>query len=71
MARFYASIQGNRGEATRTGSASSGIEGHIRGWNLGAKVEMFTDPETGRDRLVIYRTSGSNGFEREKEIYSE
>lgn len=27
MSRFYGSIQGNRGEATRQGSKDSGIEG--------------------------------------------
>ena len=71
MARFYASIQGNRGEATRIGSASSGISGHIRGWNLGAQVELDVDPVTGNDRLTVYRTSGSNRTEMDKEIYSE
>ena len=71
MARFYASIQGNRGQVTRMGSASSGIEGHIRGWNLGVRVEMDTDPATGNDRLTVYRTSGSNKTEMDKEIYSE
>ena len=71
MARFYASIQGNRGGATRTGSANSGISGHIRGWNLGVRVEMDVDPHTGNDRLTVYRTSGSNGTEMDKEIYSE
>ena len=71
MARFYASIQGNRGEATRMGSANSGIEGHIRGWHLGVRVEMDVDPHTGNDRLTVYRTSRSNRTEMDKEIYSE
>lgn len=61
VARFYASIQGNRGEATRMGTANSGIEGHVRGWNIGAKVEVDVDPKTGKDRLTVYRTQGSNG----------
>lgn len=38
MARFYSSIQGNRSEATRMGTPASGISGHIRGWNIGARV---------------------------------
>ena len=71
MARFYAEIQGNRGAATRTGSANSGIGGHIRGWGLGARVEIDVDPHTGKDRLTVYRTSGSGGTEMDKEIYSE
>ncbi len=71
MARFYAEIQGNRGAATRTGSASSGISGHIRGWNLGAQVELDVDPATGNDRLTVYRTSGSNGELIAWKVYSE
>ena len=71
MARFYADIQGNRGEATRMGTASSGMSGHVRGWSLGARVEMDTDSE-GRDRLTVYRTGGSNGMSRDtREIYTE
>jgi len=48
MARFYASIQGNRGEATRMGTPTSGISGHVRGWNVGVRVEE------------VYSTFGSN-----------
>ena len=29
MARFYGDVQGNRGEATRMGTPSSGISAHI------------------------------------------
>lgn len=71
MARFYADIQGNRGSATRMGTPQSGISGHIRGWNLGARVEMDVDPKTGRDRLTVYRTNGSNGGGCDFEIYTE
>jgi hypothetical protein len=42
------------------GSAASGIEGHIRGWNVGVRVEFRVDGE-GRDVADIYRTGGSNG----------
>lgn len=62
MSRFYASIQGNRGEATRTGSANSGIVGHIRGWNVG--VHVVVGPKCGNedmDECCIYLTGGSNG----------
>ena len=59
MARFYASIKGSRGEATRMGSASSGISGHVRGWDVGARVEV--DDENGQDVVRVYRTGGSNG----------
>jgi hypothetical protein len=61
MAQFYANIQGNRGEATRMGTKSSGLSGHIRGWNVGARVEV--SHEDGHDVVRVYRTGGSNfGF---------
>jgi hypothetical protein len=59
MSRFYASIQGNRGKATRQGSAKSGIEGHIRGWNIGAYVALHVNPKTGEDEVSIHITGGS------------
>ena len=65
MAHFYASIQGNRGEATRMGTPNSGIEGHIRGWNIGCSVRCFVGTD-GVDRVRVSITSGSNGGAREK-----
>ena len=62
MAQFYASIQGNRGEASRMGSKNSGIEGHIRGWNIGARVVCFVDKKTGKDTVRVFKTAGSSGF---------
>lgn len=61
MAHFYADIQGARGEASRCGSKQSGIDGHIRGWNIGARVALRHDSKTGKDKCTIYLTSGSNG----------
>ena len=60
MAQFYATIRGNRGEATRIGSKDSGITGHIRGWHVGAKVTV--DHENGKDIVRVYKTDGSRGF---------
>ena len=39
MARFYGEIQGNKGQATRMGTKTSGFHAHIRGWDVGIKVE--------------------------------
>lgn len=58
MSRFYTEIQGNRGGATRQGSEKSGIEGHIRGWDIGARVSMHTLP-TGEDYVRVEITGGS------------
>ena len=60
MARFYASIQGNRGEATRMGTRNSGITGHVRGWSVGARVECTVNT-AGEDVVEIWLTSGSDG----------
>ncbi|MGE0278325.1 MAG: hypothetical protein AB7R40_23260 [Nitrospiraceae bacterium] len=59
MARFYASIQGARGEATRMGSVASGISGHIRGWDVGVRVEGVS--AEGVDAFNVFATFGSNG----------
>lgn len=61
MSRFYASIQGNRGEATRGGSKDSGIYGHIRGWHIGARVDVDAIGTT-RDEVTVQITGGSAGF---------
>ncbi len=61
MSQFYGSMQGSRGEATRTGGKNSGIEGHLRGWNIGVKIRCRHNITTGKDECDIYRTGGSNG----------
>jgi hypothetical protein len=60
MARFYAEIQGNRGEATRMGTAESGMRSHIRGWHNGAAVGMRANGDV--DYCDISLTSGSSGY---------
>lgn len=59
MAHFYGSMQGGRGETTRTGTKYSGMNAHVRGWNLGIKIEL--SHENGRDIVSVYQTGGSNG----------
>lgn len=61
MARFYASMKGQRGEASRMGSAASGIHAHVRGWDVG--IEVFGDTGDGADTdtFTVYLTAGSNG----------
>lgn len=60
MSHFYGDVQGNRGVATRGGSKDSGIEGHIRGWHTGARVECHHDDASGKDIVSVYRTGGSS-----------
>lgn len=68
MSHFYATIKGSRGEANRCGTANSGISGDIRGWNVGAKVEVSREKKTNVyceteefDLVRVYKTKGSNG----------
>lgn len=67
MARFYAQIHGSRGEATRLDTASSGLQGHIRGWDIGAKVIIHVNAK-GEDCVEVYLTSGSNGHHASKPL---
>ena len=64
MSQFYATIKGNRGRTTRCGSKASGITGHIRGWDIGAVVEVNHDPKTGQDTVTVWKTHGSHNPER-------
>jgi len=58
MAQFYAEIQGNRGKASRMGTKSSGMWCHIRGWDVGIRIDL--EHVNGRDRLTVSRTGGSH-----------
>lgn len=59
MSRFYGDLEGNRGVATRQGTANSGIVGHIRGWSVGARVRCFVN-EHGQDTVQVWTTGGSH-----------
>ena len=66
MAQYRAIIKGNRGEASRLGSKSSGLEAWVNGWNLGVSVEIRHIE--GKDRIFIYSTGGSNAPEKNRPI---
>ena len=51
MAQYRAIIKGNRGEASRLGSKSSGLEARVNGWDLGVYVEV--QHIEGKDRIFI------------------
>lgn len=68
MAHFYASIQGNRSGRTAMGTKNSGIEGHVRGWNIGGRVYVSYNEATGQDEVTIYITGGSNGGNGSKRL---
>lgn len=58
MSRFYGSMRGGRGEATRCGTPASGLTGHIRGWNVGGRVDC--SDRDGSGVVEVYATTGSN-----------
>jgi hypothetical protein len=68
VAQFYAEIQGNRGQASRMGSKESGMYAHIRGWNVGVRVQLYH--ENGTDYVEVYETGGSTGRKAERKIAS-
>lgn len=61
MAHFYGEIQGSRGAASRLGGKNTGMRAAAQGWEIGAKVQVSFDEETGKDTVRVYRTTGSNG----------
>jgi len=68
MARFYASIKGQaKTPATRMGGKKSGIEGHIRGWNVGISVTGVAGADN-EDVFDVWLTAGSNGMKASKHI---
>jgi len=62
MARYRGILQGQRGEVSKLGSPSSGLQTRANGWNTGALVIIRPDPDDPTlDRIQVYRTGGSNG----------
>ena len=61
MAHFYGSMKGARGETTRTGTKNSGINAHVRGWDVGVSVSLEQAKDHEGALAAIGFTSGSNG----------
>ena len=66
MSHFYATIDGGRAAKTVTGHKTSGISGHVRGWNVGIKVNGSY--EDGRNVFRVYLTGGSNQPDETRQI---
>lgn len=60
MAHFIGYVQGNRGEASRLGTKSSGIGSTARGWDIGASLSISHNEERDTDTLFIHIDKGSN-----------
>ena len=59
MARFKGDIQGARGNASRLGSADSGMTAHVRGWDSGIRISAYAEGDA--DVFHVYASRGSNG----------
>ena len=64
MSKLYGSLQGCRGEATRCGSASSGIRASVQSWN-GSLISYMDLDDNGKPVITLKTSDGSSciGFE--------
>lgn len=53
MAHFYGTIQGNRGEATRCGTAGSGFQAVAASWQGAVRVYLSHDAEREKDWVNV------------------
>jgi hypothetical protein len=54
MAHFYGTLKGSRGEATRCGTKSSGVQVTAASWSGAVTVELYHNAETGQDMAHVY-----------------
>jgi len=53
MAHFYGTLQGSRGEATRCGHKSSGMETVCASWQGAVECRAYFDEESGEDYVYV------------------
>jgi hypothetical protein len=58
MAKFFGTVQGGRGQATRLGHAGSGLKVSAQSWDGSVIVRLFTD-DKGEANCVIAVGAGS------------
>ena len=61
MAKYYGTVQGNRGAATRIGSASSGITASAQSWN-GSLIAYIHDGDGDEPIFDIEIANGSSAY---------
>jgi len=59
VAQYRATIEGNRGIASRLGTKSSGIECSVNGWDIGVSITI--SHHLNKDVVNVALTGGSNG----------
>ena len=66
MAHFRATMQGQRGEASRLGNKKNGMRVTVRGWRAGLTIAAYHDEATGEDVFQIASDGGTNHAPRAK-----
>jgi hypothetical protein len=61
MSALYGSLQGCRGEATRTASKNSGIRASVQSWN-GSLVSYMDLDENDKPVITLKTSEGSSGY---------
>lgn len=61
MAKYYGTVQGNRGAATRIGSSSSGITASAQSWN-GSLITYVHDGDGDEPIFDIEISNGSSAY---------
>lgn len=69
MAHFYAEVFSNRKPVTKAGYKTTGIKAHVRGWHVGALVEI--DHINGEDVVRVYSTKGSSDQGKPAKLLAE
>ena len=60
MSHFYGEMFGSaKNPATMRGHKTTGLDAHIRGWNIGIHVMLKNN--NGVDEVYLYKTGGTNG----------
>ena len=69
MAHFYGTLQGNRGEASRLGTKSSGLDVVAASWEGAVRVSVSYDEQSGKDVVYVSLTPW-HGSGINKTLYS-
>ena len=64
MAQYRGTLTGQRGNASRLGSKTSGLSAHIASWQGAIDVDLWHDSKTGTDmaRVTLCQHLGSGQF---------
>lgn len=62
MSHFYGGIQGQRGPATRMGSAGSGFGAYAQNWHTRISVDLSHDHEAEADSASIHIGTGPSNY---------